>query len=220
MSYQNVTSWHTASSAGLACRAAPTRRQGVRATARLEMRGVLRSRGWRRNLPTWQALLPTGHEGAEAATEIESRVHEMRLLDDRLGGADTMGDAERELERTGHVISAASYSQATGQLLYTALADLHQIAGWIASDAGRYEHAERLYLDGVNAAHAARNDLAAGSLLSSLAYQVANIGRPDDAVLLARAAVRGAAGAGGRPRALLLERLAWASARAGDHLWH
>lgn len=53
-------------------------------------------------------------------------------------------------------------------------------------------------------------------MLSSLSYQVANVGNPCDAALLARAAVKGADGATPVVRALLLERVAWASVKAKD----
>jgi ATP/maltotriose-dependent transcriptional regulator MalT len=51
--------------------------------------------------------------------------------------------------------------------------------------------------------------------LSSLSYQVANVGRPSDALLLARTAVKGADSVPA-VRALLLERVAWAAAKAGE----
>ncbi len=56
----------------------------------------------------------------------------------------------------------------------------------------------------------------AGQLLSSLSYQIANVGNPSDAALLARSAVQGANGATPVVHALLLERVAWTSARARD----
>lgn len=52
------------------------------------------------------------------------------------------------------------------------------------------------------------------SSLSSLSYQMANVGDPADAALLARSAVVGAESATPRVRALFLERVAWASARS------
>lgn len=94
-----------------------------------------------------------------------------------------------------------------------------QLAGWVASDAGRHAEAQsqRVYLSGVSAAPEAGDDALAGQLLSSLSYQMANIGDPADALLLARSAVKGAQRvATPVVRALLLERAAWASARARD----
>lgn len=46
---------------------------------------------------------------------------------------------------------------------------------------------------------------------------MANVGDPADATLLARSAVKGANGSTPVVRALLLERVAWASARSRDH---
>jgi hypothetical protein len=97
-----------------------------------------------------------------------------------------------------------------------AVGELAQLAGWVASDAGHYVEAERVYLSGVTAASAAEDPVLAGQLLSSLSYQMANVGDPADASLLARSAVKGANGASPVVRTLLLERVAWASARSRD----
>lgn len=171
---------------------------------------------------TWLVTEPAAVEhlragrriGAGLVRDLESRVHELRLLDDHLGGVDTMTVVERELRSAEAVAADASYTERTGRRLFSVIAELSQLAGWTASDGGRLREAERLYLDGVTAAHAARNTDAAANLLSSLSYQVANTGKPSDAVLLAQTAVTGAGEATGRVRALLLERLAWAHARA------
>jgi tetratricopeptide (TPR) repeat protein len=73
-----------------------------------------------------------------------------------------------------------------------------------------------VYLNGVSAAQGANNRALAAQLLSSLSYQIANVGKPHDAALLARSATRGAGDATPVVRALLLERVAWASARSRD----
>jgi transcriptional regulator with XRE-family HTH domain len=154
--------------------------------------------------------------GSELAQTVERRVIELRRLDDQLGGVDTLPLVERELAAVEHVLNEASYTEETGRRLLRAVGELAQVAGWVASDAGQYARAQRHYLRGVRAAHAAGARLIAANLLSSLAYQVANVGPPRDAALLAATAVRGAEAATGRVRALLLERVAWAYARVGD----
>jgi tetratricopeptide (TPR) repeat protein len=100
--------------------------------------------------------------------------------------------------------------------LLVAIGELCQLAGWVASDAGRYGIAEHLYLAGVRASHAGGDTAGAANNLSSLSYQVANIGRAADAVVLARSALCGAHKAPATVRALLLERVAWAQARVDD----
>ncbi|WP_207920275.1 hypothetical protein [Saccharopolyspora aridisoli] len=101
-----------------------------------------------------------------------------------------------------------------GRRLFSAFGELAQLAGWVASDAGRCADAQRFYLSGADASEAAGDRVLGAQLLSSLSYQLANVGKRRDAALLARTAVRGAEGASTVVRALLLERLAWASAKA------
>jgi hypothetical protein len=70
---------------------------------------------------------------------------------------------------------------------------------------------------GVTAAHAAGNAPLAANIISTYSYQVANIGSPNEAVVLARSAYQGGErNASPVTRALLLERVAWSSAKSGD----
>ncbi|WP_406268874.1 helix-turn-helix domain-containing protein [Nocardia sp. NBC_00881] len=155
--------------------------------------------------------------GADLAGALEQRVIELRHLDDSIGGRDLHPVVHKELIDAQAVVLEASYTERVGQRLLTAIGELSQLAGWVASDAGRYLDAQRIYLDGVSAATAAGYRALAGQLLSSLSYQIANVGNPADAALLARTAVAGATNATPIVRTLLLERVAWANARARDH---
>lgn len=152
--------------------------------------------------------------GGGLLTEIEARVGSLRQLDDVMGGEDLRDVAAAELVATAALLREASYSEQDGRRLLAAFADLCQIGGWIASDAGEHATAERRYLTGVRAAFAAGDRPMAANLLSSLSYQVANVGDPRDAVLLALSAQTGAAReATPLMRALLAERTAWSYAR-------
>lgn len=155
--------------------------------------------------------------GERLARVIEERIEALRRMDDVLGGGEVHDLVHRELRVTLDLLRGASYPEKTGRRLLGAVADLCQLAGWVAGDAGLYPIAERYYLGGVSAAHAADDRPLAAHLLSSLAYQKANVGDPREAVLLARSAEQGAVEAtSGRTRALLYGRIAWASARCGD----
>ena len=154
--------------------------------------------------------------GASLASELERRVVELRHLDDVVTCRDLYPVVSRELSDAQRVMRDGSYADETGRRLFTVVGELAQLGGWVASDAGRYVEAQGVYLSGVSAARAAGDDVLAGQLLSSLSYQMANVGDPADAALLARSAVTGAANATPVARALLLERVAWASARARD----
>lgn len=149
--------------------------------------------------------------------ELAHRVHQIRLIDDHVGGHDTQALASAELSATADLLRDATYTEDVGRRLLSVVAELAQIAGWVTSDAGQHQRAQQLYLAGAHAAHAAGDTAGAASNLSSLAYQIANVGDPRDAILLARTALRGAEDRAGPPtRALLLERAAWAYARAGE----
>lgn len=154
--------------------------------------------------------------GSTLVSELERRVVELRHLDDIVGGNDLSPIVAAELTAAHDVIDRCSYSEATGRRLLVTVGEMAQLAGWVASDAGHHLEAERVYLSGVAAASAAGDRVLAGQLLSSLSYQMANIGDLVDAALLARSAVKGASGASPVVRALLLERVAWSNARARD----
>lgn len=169
------------------------------------------------NSPTVVQLHAGRRVGAMLAEELETRVIELRHLDDTVGGCDLFPVVSKELSETQGAVQSASYTENVGRRLLTVVGELAQLAGWVASDAGRHAEAQRFYLDGVSAAQGAGNRPLAAQLLSSLSYQMANAGKTHDAVLLARSAVTGAGDSSPVVRALLLERLAWASARSRDH---
>jgi transcriptional regulator with XRE-family HTH domain len=155
--------------------------------------------------------------GETLAGELETRVIELRHLDDMIGGGDLFPVVSKELSEVRGVVQSASYTEMIGQRLLTVVGELAQLAGWVASDAGQYTEAQWIYLDGVSAARSADDDPLVAQLLSSLSYQMANAGKAHDAALLARSAVKGAGDASPVVRALLWERVAWASARSHDY---
>jgi hypothetical protein len=176
------------------------------------------SHEWRIADPPQMTHLRSGrHIGARLASLVIERTDALRRMDDYLGGGDLHRLVRKELHVTVSMLREASYSESTGKQLLGAVGELRQLAGWVTNDAGMANLAERYYLGGVSAAHAADNRPLAANLLSSLSYQMANVGDPREAALLASTAYRGAqAEATATTRALLLERLAWANARLGD----
>ncbi|MBQ6639915.1 MAG: helix-turn-helix transcriptional regulator [Saccharopolyspora sp.] len=154
--------------------------------------------------------------GNSLASELEARVVELRHLDDTVSSDELGPVIFKELGEAESLIRSASFTEPVGRRLFTAVGELAQLAGWVASDAGEYRQAERFYLSGVAAANGAHDKVLGAQLLSSLSYQTANVGNPADAALLARSAIMGAQEATPLVRTLLLERVAWASAKAGD----
>ncbi|MGA5130883.1 helix-turn-helix transcriptional regulator [Streptomyces olivoreticuli] len=154
--------------------------------------------------------------GVGAVGDLQQRVHGLRLADDVIAGGDLLRPALRELRSTVRLFRESSHTEAIGRSLLRAIGELAQIAGWIASDAGQHAEAERIYRLGLSAAHTAGDTTLAGNLLGCLAYQRTNTGDVREGLIMARAALENADGAPPRARALYLDRVAWAHAKAGE----
>jgi hypothetical protein len=155
--------------------------------------------------------------GRTTVDDLAGRVHALRLADDVLAGGDLVIPACRELRAAIGLFRDTIHTETLGHVLLIQIGELAQVAGWIASDAGYHELAERAYRIGISAARQTDNASLAANLAGSLAYQHANTGREQDAVILSEAAVEEAGrGAPGKVRALFLDRLAWAYARTGQ----
>lgn len=182
------------------------------------------------SVPTLADFLPEGDPlslltarsprrvGVGEVTDLQKRVHGLRLADDVLAGGDLIAPALRELRSTVRLYRENTHTEEVGRALLVQIGELAQIAGWIASDAGRHEEAERIYRLGLSAARQAEDHTLAGNLAGSLAYQMSNTGRTNKGLTLAQAALHDAGdSAPGKARALYWDRVAWAHTQAGGH---
>ncbi|MGI5207725.1 helix-turn-helix domain-containing protein [Spirillospora sp. CA-108201] len=155
--------------------------------------------------------------GESTAASLASRAHGLRLADDVIAGRDLLDPAMRELDRAVRLYRQTTHTEQVGRALLRSIAELAQIAGWIAGDAGQYDQAHRAYQLGISAARNTGDDALLGNLAGSLAYLYSNTGREADAVSLAHAALEEAGPhLPARARALSLDRIAWAHAKAGE----
>jgi hypothetical protein len=109
------------------------------------------------------------HIGGGLVAKVERRVAHLRRMDDFVAGGDLH---ERRL--------------------LVAIGELCQLAGWVTGDAGNYPIAAHYHSVGIQAAHAAGDAPLAANIISTLAYQVSNVGNPHEAILLAQTADTGA----------------------------
>lgn len=173
---------------------------------------------WLISEPPQKIELSSGRHVSDALiSAAEHRVIQLRRADDFVTGPASHELVRRELEATGELLSDASLTDEQARRLLTAIGELAQLGAWVAADSGLHEQAARYVRGGVIAARAACDAPLAANIISTYSYQVANTGNPSEAVVLARTAHQG----GQREatpvtRALLLERVAWASARSGD----
>lgn len=157
------------------------------------------------------------HVGVGIVADLEARVHALRLADDVLAGGDLLTPVFRELDAAIRLQQETAHSDEVGRSLLSVIGEFAQIAGWVASDAGQYDRAADTYRLGISAAREAEDPVLESNLTGSLAYQMANVGDPREAVTLAEGAVAAAgADAPPRARALAWDRLAWAHVRVHE----
>jgi hypothetical protein len=157
------------------------------------------------------------HISESLMTAAEHRVIQLRRADDFVGGPVSHELVRNELTTTIKLLNDGALTEEQARRLLTIIGELAQLGAWVAADAGLLDTAARYVRGGVMAARAACNAPLAGNIISTFSYQIANTGNPNEAAVLARTAYQG----GEREatpisRALLLERVAWASARSGD----
>lgn len=172
-------------------------------------------------LPPGEPLAACGTQagrrvGMDDAEALLRRVHGLRLADDVLAGGDLVETCVRELRRTVNLFNQSSHSEEVGRRLLGAVAEMAQLAGWVATDTGGVD-AEPLFRLGASAARQAEDGSLAAHLLGSWGYWTANTGDARRGLELVRAA-EAAAGTGVPlvARSLTSARLAWTSALAGD----
>ncbi|KAB8171018.1 XRE family transcriptional regulator [Streptomyces sp. 3MP-14] len=156
-----------------------------------------------------------GRIGATTVERLRERTARLRRLDDFLGGADTYPIYLGEFEATTSLLKKSSYNEVVGRALLSLSAEQAQQAGWAAFDAGRHPEAERLYRTAHHMAIQAEDQALMCNSLAFLAYQQVSTER--SGVELASASCeRMGREVPATVRALLLERRAWAHARAGE----
>lgn len=147
--------------------------------------------------------------------QIEAGILRLQQLDDAQGGATNLGYVGAQLRAVALVLHEGAHSATETRRLLMALADLGQLAGWMAFDASQHGLAQRYFFTGLRAAHDAGYPSMAAHILADLSFQAATCGHKSDGVALGEAACRQAARSTAGVRASVGSRLAYAYASAG-----
>ena len=152
---------------------------------------------------------------SEDVRRLYSRNARLRRLDNFMGGADTYNLYAAEVSNTADLLKSGIYNSNTGLKLKSILGEQAQLAGWAAFDAGQYSVAKTHYMTSLAAAEEADDLALAGNALAFLAYQMTATSQ--NGVSTAAASWEKAQkSATPKVRALLVERLAWSHAVAGQ----
>jgi hypothetical protein len=136
--------------------------------------------------PSWRGRRLVGESELAA---IQHVVASYRELDNRLGGGRVRGAVVHYLNtEVAPLLADGRFDTKTGQRLAAVGAELAQLAGWMAYDAGLHGHAQRYLTVALSFAHHAGNDGLGAEVLAAKAHQAVYLARPAEAVDLARAA--------------------------------
>ena len=154
--------------------------------------------------------------GPEVLAVLAERVGQLRRLDDAHGGPMLLDWIKQDLRWAASLACSAAYGQQTGAVLFRVLAELAQLAGWVATDLGQHALGQRYLLAALRFASAAHDGELAAAIVSCLSYLALWMKAPGDAVRMIRMARSRAAGqASAVTAALLATREARAHATAG-----
>jgi tetratricopeptide (TPR) repeat protein len=127
--------------------------------------------------------------GASDITAISMAAGAFREMDNRLGGGRTRGALMHYVTtEVVPLLAQAQFSPETGRRVAGQAAQLAQLAGWMAYDAGLHGHADRYLTVALSFARQAADYGLGAEILSAKAHQAIYLARPADAIDLARAA--------------------------------
>ncbi|MGW1196472.1 hypothetical protein ACWD4B_11550 [Streptomyces sp. NPDC002536] len=162
---------------------------------------------------------PAGEELPAMAVEaLTDRVRQLRRLDDDAFTTRLVMDwALEDLRWARTLTTEYSYDAATGAELHRVIAELGQLAGWLAADLGMTQQSHSCFLTALTAARVAGDRPLAAYVISCMSYRAVWDGRGEEALRLIRIARKGAGREGtGIEQALLATREARAHAALGD----
>lgn len=154
--------------------------------------------------------------GSELSQQISARVQKLREADDTVPGRILYPHVIAERNQVASVLDNSYANARTRKILLTALAELEQLAGWIAADGSAHAQAQAHYLAGIRAANEADDPVTAAQLWSCLAYMLTGLGEAVDGLFVAKAAQRRGEQSSPLVACLLAERHAFAAAVAAD----
>lgn len=131
---------------------------------------------------------------AALVDRLMAMIPQLRTMDDVAGGGAMLSLAEQTFGVVARLLDRASYDEATGCKLHSALAELGRLAGYGAYDSGQPGLAQRYNIAALRAAHTINDRPLGAHILGFMAYQATRQARPAEAVTLIETALAGVRG--------------------------
>ncbi|MFF2852827.1 transcriptional regulator [Streptomyces sp. NPDC058001] len=125
---------------------------------------------------------PSGRVGKRQVEDIRAITTMFRDADNRHGGALSRRAVIAQMSDATAMLDSCSYTESTSRALFSAVADLGSVAGWMSFDAGLHKSAQRLFITALHAA-AEGGDRAVGAhILQCMARQMSHLDHYEDAL--------------------------------------
>jgi tetratricopeptide (TPR) repeat protein len=139
--------------------------------------------------PTWQRdKEPLSASANSAAARIRAVTQHLMNLDFQYGGGYTRRMLLFYFRSEIVPLLREPHPELIRREIFAAAAEVTQLLGWSAYDAGRHGAAQRYFMQGLRLASEAEDLLLGGRLLSNLSHQANYLGRYGEALQFARAA--------------------------------
>lgn len=126
--------------------------------------------------------------GQSDVDAVRSMTSAFRDLDNRVGGGKVRSTIVHYLHTSVAPLLHGSYPEAIGRQLFATTAELTKLAGWAAYDLEEHGLAQRYLIQALRMSRAAGDSALGAEILAAMSHQATYVGRPGDAVDLARAA--------------------------------
>lgn len=158
----------------------------------------------------------TEYADSDYLAAIRSYIQSLVSLDNRFGGADLVRVAVRFFTSLQTRLGAGSYDRQIERDLHAAAGELAEVVGWIAYDAEQHDLVRRMNQESLYFTRLAGDHSVELLTLQNASMHAGAMGRPGEALQLARSVLEGGYRLSPRLRALFLTRRARAVAQMGD----
>ncbi|MGH4016559.1 MAG: tetratricopeptide repeat protein [Pseudonocardiaceae bacterium] len=145
---------------------------------------------------------------------LDDIVGQLRRMDDQLGSGTLLRLVRAHLQLVLELLDQRRYTDTVGRRLHATAGELMRLIGWLSFDSGCHPQAQRYWVAGLHAAHAAGDRALGANIVGFMSAQAIDLGQIRESVTLAETARLGYPGA--TPRVAAIVDLRTAQAHAYD----
>jgi hypothetical protein len=135
--------------------------------------------------------------------DLDDITGRLRRMDDQLGSGTLLHLVRTHLRHVLGLLDQRRYPDSVGQRLHATAGELMRLAGWLSFDSGHHPQAQRYWVAGLHAAHAAGDRALGANIIGFMSAQAIDLGQIRESVTLAETSRAGYPGATPRVAAIL-----------------